>query len=174
METTLEQFTVDVSAPQPLCDSCSWLPVRYKVPKLGSFCSMGCIETELFGTGRCRWCSAKIDRTYTTVDSRLCTEECSQQYYAHVKGDRTAALGTGKRFFLWLEANQPETYNAIVGRDAALGIPKKLGRPTINHHVMTGAERVRIHRASKALDVTKVGLFGLTGVLPPEVQNVTK
>jgi hypothetical protein len=86
----------------------------------GLYCSVRCIETYLFGTDRCRWCGNSMEkRPYTSIDSRLCSEDCSENYYAHVRGDRTAALGKGKRLLLWLQAHQPETYRILVGMDAA-------------------------------------------------------
>jgi hypothetical protein len=106
---------------QPLaegvCDACG-LHIRSKpavrIPGVkGVFCSGHCVESQLFGTERCRWCGTKMEKAYTSIDSRLCSDTCSQNYYAHVLGDRSAAVGTGKRFAQWLQANRPAVYRQM-------------------------------------------------------------
>jgi len=137
------------------CKSCGrWMPGIYRIPGIsGTHCSIACIETELFGEGRCRWCGRRIAKPYTSIESRLCSEDCRTNYFAYVKGDRSAALGTGVRLIEWLCHNAPDVYAKLSGEIPA----KKLGRPPMNHHTMTGAERVREFRARKAVCVTKVG-----------------
>ncbi len=97
--------------PRGQCDGCGdyiWSQGGLRVPGIaGIHCSIACIETSLFGTDRCRWCGSDMDKPYTSVDSRLCTEGCSANYYAQVREDKTAALGTGKRFLIWLQTHQP-------------------------------------------------------------------
>jgi hypothetical protein len=84
--------------PPAECNGCGLRTSEgYSVPGAGFCCSIGCVETELFGTGHCRWCGRDVDKTYTTIDSRLCSEDCSANYYARVKGNGAAALGTGVR-----------------------------------------------------------------------------
>jgi hypothetical protein len=105
VEWKLEQFRVGVEGKHS-CDGCGLVLcyAAYSIPRLaGLYCSMSCIETGLFGHQTCRWCGSKMDKPYTTVDSRLCSEDCSANYYAYVMGDRSAAVGTGKRFSLWLQ-----------------------------------------------------------------------
>jgi hypothetical protein len=93
------------------CAFCkSWQHGRIQVPGGKMYCAMGCVETELFGIGRCRWCGDEIKKPYTSVESRLCSYDCSENYWAHVMGDRTAAIGTGKRYALWLQKNYPREY----------------------------------------------------------------
>ena len=53
-------------------------------------------------------CGHRIGEEYTSK-----AHDCSESYYTHVRGDRTAALGTGKRFLLWLDAHQPATYQKL-------------------------------------------------------------
>lgn len=105
--------------PRGSCEGCSlpiWSEGDYRMPGVrGLFCRISCVETVLFGTGRCRWCGWKMDGPYTSVDSRLCSSDCSENYYAHVLGSRTAALGTGRRLLVWLQSNQPETYRRLLG-----------------------------------------------------------
>ncbi len=105
------------------CDACGkaiWSEGALRVPGIpGLHCSVACIETSLFGTDRCRWCGSDMDKPYTSVDSRLCTEDCSTKYYTHVCGERAAALGTGYRFVRWLQLHRPEIYAQFVGGNAS-------------------------------------------------------
>jgi hypothetical protein len=80
----------------------------------GACCNMACLETVLFGHGRCRWCGTPMDKAYLGVESRLCSDDCSENYWKHVMGDKSAALGTGKRFAGWLQAKLPEMYRSLV------------------------------------------------------------
>jgi hypothetical protein len=122
----MEIFEVILSGtqghPRGTCGGCSrhlWDEPVYRVPGLaGVYCSVDCIECVLFGEGRCRWCGEPMDKPYTSVDSRLCSDDCSESYYAHVLGDRTARLGTGKRLMLWLQRKQPKAYRQVAGADA--------------------------------------------------------
>ncbi len=101
----------------------------YVIPGLGgTHCSVGCVETHLFGFDTCRWCANRIDKPYTGIDSRLCSQDCRENYMSHVMGDRSAALGSGKRLVLWLQSKETERKS-------------KLGRPTKNGHVMSDSER---------------------------------
>ena len=133
------------------CEGCG-LPIQgeraYRVPKLrGIFCSIACIETVLFGEGRCRWCGDKMDKPYMSVDSRLCDEDCSTAYYAHVLGDRAARVGSGKRFLLWLQRTQPAIYRQILGgNDKSEGRCRNRkcrrgenGQPASLEHLRSGA-----------------------------------
>jgi hypothetical protein len=94
-----------------------------------------------------------MEKQYTTVDSRLCNETCSENYYKQVMGDRTAALGTGVRFIGWLQRTSPDTYRRLTGEIAASA--KLVTKPTKNGHVMTDAERSREYRNRKPRFVTK-------------------
>jgi hypothetical protein len=89
------------------CDSCGFFEANKTVEGVtGKFCSMKCVETELFGGNHCRWCGKKMDNPYTSIDSRLCSHDCSENYYTWVLGDKSAALGKGKRYRSWLLAKQ--------------------------------------------------------------------
>jgi predicted nucleic acid-binding Zn ribbon protein len=76
---------------------------------------MVCIESDLFGQAHCRWCGEEIKKPYTSIESRLCSDSCSENYWAHVMGDRTAALGTGTRYLAWLQKNHPREYREAAG-----------------------------------------------------------
>jgi hypothetical protein len=109
-----------VGAPRGNCEGCGmsiWSEGGYRVPGLpGIHCSIKCIETVLFGHECCRWCGCKMDKPYSSIDSRLCSRDCSEKYYAQVMGDKTARLGSGKRFLLWLEENRPAVYRQLLGK----------------------------------------------------------
>lgn len=165
------------------CDGCGrfiWSDGGYQIPGLaGIHCSIQCVEIHLFGTGHCRWCGAKMEKTYTGIDSRLCSEDCSENYYAHVapsKSDCTAALGTGKRLILWLQKNQPRVYHQLCTREATgEHLPTgKPGRPTINAHTMSVAERAREYRRrNRAARASRNPVFTGNRPITPEGNFVT-
>jgi|ERR1700693_326149 len=99
----------------------------------GVFCNVECLETTLFGTARCRWCGSKMEKAYTSLDSRLCSEDCSANYYAHVVGDCSAVLGSGARFIKWLQRNRQSIYRDLLGQSpesSSVILPmKRRGRP---------------------------------------------
>lgn len=80
----------------------------------GKFCSTACIETALIGGDHCRRCGAEMGNAYTSVDSRLCSEDCSANYYAFVRGDRSAAFGTGKRLRAWMETRAARGKSSVL------------------------------------------------------------
>jgi hypothetical protein len=108
----VENFRVEVHG--EICGACG-LKIygsAFSIPRLpGIYCGrtnsdgtggLACVETALFGTDACRWCGAATDKPYTYVGSRLCSDDCGESYHAHVLGDKTAALGTGRRLALWM------------------------------------------------------------------------
>ena len=109
-----------VGSPRGNCEGCGmfiWSQGGYRVSGLpGIHCSIKCIETVLFGHERCRWCGRKMDKPYGSTDSRLCSRDCSEKYYAQVLGDKTARLGSGKRFLLWLQDNRAGVYRQVLGQ----------------------------------------------------------
>ena len=111
-----------VGSPRGNCEGCGtsiWSEGGYRVSGLpGIHCSIKCIETVLFGQERCRWCGRKTYKPHSSIDSRLCSRDCSEKYYAQVMGDKTARLGSGKRFLLWLEENRPAVYRQLIGKGA--------------------------------------------------------
>jgi hypothetical protein len=105
------------------CGGCGLPGVQYRAPEVnGAFCNMACVETVLFGHGRCRWCGSDMSaKVYTSIESRLCSEECNSNYWSRVCGERNAALGTGKRFIAWLQRNHPRGYRDFVGDSVLTG-----------------------------------------------------
>jgi hypothetical protein len=113
------------ASPRGNCEACG-LHIRseggIRVQGVGGvFCNVECVETTLFGRQRCRWCGSKMEKVYTSLDSRLCSEDCSANYYAHVTGDHTAALGSGVRFSGWLQKNRPQIYRVLLGQSSETG-----------------------------------------------------
>lgn len=144
------------------CSGCGlWLwpgDRAYRVPGLrGWHCSVDCMETALFG---CRWCGSKMQGAYTGIGSRLCSEDCEVNYNAHVLGDQTARLGTGKRLMLWLQRCQPDVFRRLIGAVPAQGRycqnPNckrgEIGQPASLDHLREGSRfcspecRVEAHR----------------------------
>ena len=128
------------------CYTCGHSLASLRVPGVpGSYCDAACVETHLFGEERCRWCGSKMEKPYTSIDSRLCSEDCSANYYAHVRGDGTAALGTRKRLLHWLQVHQPMTYRKLIGIEGGEGYCQNPacrrgedGRPASLSHLRTG------------------------------------
>jgi hypothetical protein len=120
------------------CEACG-LPFwgkAYCLPKLaGTFCSIVCIETGVFGGQHCRWCGASMTKPYTSIESRLCSEDCATSYKAHVLGDRTAVVGSSKRLRLWVARNAPAHMELEGRRCANPGCRKDRGKypATIDH-----------------------------------------
>jgi hypothetical protein len=146
------------------CESCGQSPA-YRVPWLrGRCCSVICTESELFGLEHCRWCGAHMGKPYTGIGSRLCSEDCEENYNAHVLGDYSAELGSGTRLLLWLQREQPDTYRDFMGRSAPNGLCQnpacKRGedrQPASLAHLRKGSLfcstdcRVQANRASKRI-----------------------
>ena len=108
--------------PSVHCLACGMVGAAFEAPKVsGTFCNMACVETALFGIGKCRWCGSNMsERTYTSIESRLCGKDCSASYWDYVKGDRSAALGTGTRYRLWVQRLAPSKRNLNI-RSAPAG-----------------------------------------------------
>jgi len=156
--------------PRSNCEGCT-LPLRsaafYRVPGLrGLHCSISCVETVLFGQERCRWCGADMEKPYTGIGSRLCSEDCEENYNARVLGDRSAALGSGKRLLLWLLRKQPAVYRALVGQSVSRdrvcqngdckrgenGQPASLAHLRKGSRFCSGDCRIAAHRVSRVPD----------------------
>ena len=109
-----------MGSPRGNCEGCGtsiWSEGGYRVSGLpGIHCSIKCVETVLFGHERCRWCGRKMDKPYSSIDSRLCSPACSEKYYAQVLGDKTARLGSGKRLVVWLANNRAAVYRQLLGQ----------------------------------------------------------
>jgi hypothetical protein len=111
--------------PDGTCEGCG-IPMAVrgkgiKIPGLrGVYCSTPCLETGLFGHQACRWCGEMMEKTYSSLDSRLCSDDCGLNYRSHALGDHTAALGTGQRFIKWLQKNRPAIYRELVSANVGI------------------------------------------------------
>ncbi len=121
----LELFRVrppeNAGQPRSSCGGCGrpiWSDGGYRMPGItGIYCAFDCIETRLFGQGRCRWCGAEMSNPYPkdgTVECRLCSTDCRANYRAFVLGDCSARLGSGKRLLAYLQKRQPAIYRQLV------------------------------------------------------------
>ncbi len=133
----------------------------YRVPGLaGWHCSTGYIEAALLGYPNCGWCGRDLEKCRIRVDDRFCSRACAVNYNAHVLGDRSAALGSGKRLLLWLQRNQPAVYRTLTGASVPDGRfcenpdckRGENGQPAGLSHLRNGSRfcctdrRVRAHR----------------------------
>ncbi len=95
--------------PRGCCESCRlflWSDGGLKVPGLrGVYCCVLCLECELFGPGRCRWCSAPLESTA----KKHCDAHCRKQ------SDRTR-FGGGDRLLNLLSHQYPALYEQLIGR----------------------------------------------------------
>ncbi len=95
--------------PRGFCQSCAlyiWAEGGYKIPSIkGIFCSIACVECELFGPGRCRWCSASLGSTA----KKWCDDHCRRQ------SDRVR-FGDGTRLLKLLSHRYPRLYEELVGK----------------------------------------------------------
>jgi hypothetical protein len=126
------------------CHGCGLrTPEGYSAPGAGFCCSIGCVETELFGTGHCRWCGRDVDKTYTTIDSRLCSEDCAGNYCARVRGDRSAACGTGVRLAAFLVGKGKPGPVGLLGRKHGTLADRRNARREANRLAMRARRTVR-------------------------------
>ena len=91
--------------PRGTCESCSlyiWSEGGYKIPnRKGYYCTILCVECELFGNGNCRWCG------YTVGSSKnFCTETCRNQ-------SNQTRFGDGTRLLNYLARHNPNLYRHL-------------------------------------------------------------
>ena len=91
--------------PRGTCESCSlyiWSEGAYQIPKRGGyFCTILCVECELFGNGNCRWCGRKLDTA-----KKFCTDNCRTQ-------SNSTKFGDGTRLLNYLARYHPATYREL-------------------------------------------------------------
>ena len=94
--------------PRGNCESCSlyiWSEGGYKVPnRKGYFCTILCIECELFGNGNCRWCGYKVGSS-----KKFCNETCRNQ-------SNQTKFGDGTRLRNYLDRNHPALYRQLTAK----------------------------------------------------------
>ena len=93
------------------CDACG-LPSSacsrsYRIPGLaGRFHCISCLESVLFGPGRCRWCGAKLN---DRGGRRFCSEGCG-------KRSNATPFGNGQRLLNHLRRHHPNLHHQVTGK----------------------------------------------------------
>ena len=94
--------------PRGKCESCSlyiWSEGTYQIPKHGGyFCTILCIECELFGNGKCRWCGYGVGSS-----KKFCNETC------RIQSNQTK-FGDGTRLLNYLARYHPATYRELTAK----------------------------------------------------------
>ncbi len=92
-------------SPRGNCESCGlyiWSDGSYKIPdRKGHYCTISCIECELFGHGKCRWCGYKVGSA-----KKFCNETCRNQ-------SNQAKFGDGTRLLNYLARHNPSFYRHL-------------------------------------------------------------
>ncbi len=94
--------------PRGNCESCGlyiWSEGGYSIPKRkGHYCTILCVECELFGNGNCRWCG------YTVGSSKkFCNETCRTQ-------SNQTKFGDGTRLLNYLAHYHPALYRQLTAK----------------------------------------------------------
>ena len=94
--------------PRGTCKSCSlyiWSEGAHQIPKLaGYFCTIVCIECELFGNGNCRWCGYKVGSS-----KKFCNETCRTQ-------SNQTRFGDGTRLLNYLARYHPALFRQLTAK----------------------------------------------------------
>ena len=87
------------------CESCSlyiWSDGGYKIPnRKGHYCTILCVECELFGNGNCRWCGYVVGSS-----KKFCNETCRTQ-------SNSTRFGNGTRLLNYLARYHPVLYKQL-------------------------------------------------------------
>lgn len=94
--------------PRGFCQSCAlyiWAEGGYKIPGVrGIFCSIACVECELFGTRRCRQCGDPLPRS---TGQRFCGDVCRKKPLPkHFSG--------GSQLLAYLSHRHPGVYGRVM------------------------------------------------------------
>ena len=99
--------------PRGFCESCSsyiWSDGALKIPGVrGRFCSILCVEVQLFGPGRCRWCGEKLD----SGGQKFCCE-------SHRKQSNETRFGDGTRLLNYLAQRHPGLHRRLLSQGQAV------------------------------------------------------
>lgn len=94
--------------PRGFCESCAlyiWTEGGYKVPGVrGIFCSIGCVESRLFGTAHCRQCGDPLSRS---TGQRFCSDVCRKKPLPKHFGD-------GSQLLAYLSHRYPSVYGRLM------------------------------------------------------------
>jgi predicted nucleic acid-binding Zn ribbon protein len=106
-DALLEGSPGESGTPRGYCEGCGlhiWSNGAYKIPRLkGRFCSILCLECELFGPGKCRWCGEKLN-----ASAKFCGEACR-------KRSEQGKFGDGTRLLEFLARWHPNLYQHLIG-----------------------------------------------------------
>ena len=90
------------------CESCNlylWSEGGYSIPKHGGlFCTILCVEVELFGNGKCRMCGTKLDSA-----KKWCNDGCRNQ-------SNSTKFGNGVRLLNYLARYHPALYRQLTAK----------------------------------------------------------
>ena len=94
--------------PRGFCQSCAlyiWAEGGYKIPGVrGIFCSIACVESQLFGFGHCRWCGDPLQRS---TGQRFCSDVCR-------KKPLPKTFGGGSQLLTYLSNRHPSVYGRVM------------------------------------------------------------
>ena len=145
--------------PRGYCESCRlflWSDGGLKVPGLrGVYCCLLCLECELFGSARCRWCSAPLE----SIAKKFCDANCHRQ-------SQRVKFGDGTRLLKFLSHRHPRLYEELVGKrgHACLNCDQSLeGKPS-DTKFCSDACRKKFQHCTMFGKSQKNGLYPDTGI----------
>ncbi len=160
--------------PRGCCESCRlhlWSDGGLKIPGLrGLYCSVLCLECELFGQNKCRWCAAPLGSSAR----KFCDDHCRRQ------SDRVR-FGDGTRLLKFLSHRHPRLYEELVGKrgHACLNCDHSLeGKPS-DARFCSDRCRKKFHRCTMSGKSQKSRLYPDTGIAEstsytmPEIEPVS-
>ncbi len=160
--------------PRGYCEGCRlflWSDGGLRVPGLrGIYCSILCVECELFGPSSCRWCSAPLESTA----KKFCDAHCHRQ-------SQGVRFGDGTRLLKFLSHRHPRLYQQLLGKrgHTCLNCDQSLeGKPS-DTKFCSDACRKRFHRCTMSGKSQKSRLYPDTGIaestsyMLPEIEPVS-
>ncbi len=145
--------------PRGCCESCRlflWSDGGLKVPGLrGVYCCVLCLECELFGPGRCRWCSAPLE----SAAKKFCDGHCHRQ-------SQRVRFGDGTRLLKFLSHQHPRLYEELVGKcgHTCLGCEISLQGKRSDSTFCSHQCQLEFRRRSMSRKLRKSGDSRLTGI----------
>ncbi len=145
--------------PRGSCESCKiflWSDGALRVPGLrGIYCSILCVECELFRSGRCRWCAAPLGSTA----KKFCDAHCHRQ-------SQLVRFGDGTRLLKFLSHRHPRLYEELVGKrgHACLNCDHSLEEKPSDARFCSDRCRKKFHRCTMSGKSQKSGLYPDTGI----------
>ena len=145
--------------PRGYCEGCRlflWSDGALKILGLrGLYCSVLCLECELFGQNKCHWCAAPLGSTAR----KFCDDHCRRQ-------SNRVKFGDGTRLLKFLSHEHPRLYKGLVGKrgHACLNCDHSLeGKPS-DARFCSDRCRKKFHRCTMSGKSQKSGLYPDTGI----------